>query len=107
MDVVTAEGYAPLHPFQALPYERFEGNSRVGRDKSMEFCMRLVDVSDELWMFGISSGTLMEAVHALDIKKPVEFKFEYFDPEWKKFYEELGPKYGNPLDGLLEQAKLL
>lgn len=26
MDFVTDQGYAPLHPFQALPYERFEGN---------------------------------------------------------------------------------
>lgn len=42
MDFVTEQGYAPLHPFQALPCERFEGNTRIGRAKSMEWCCRLV-----------------------------------------------------------------
>ncbi len=33
MDFVKKEGNAPLHPFQAFPYDAFEGNPRVGRGK--------------------------------------------------------------------------
>ncbi|HII15971.1 MAG TPA: hypothetical protein HA362_06690 [Nanoarchaeota archaeon] len=105
MDLVTNQGYGPLHPFQALPYERYEGGP-VGRDKSMEFCLRLVDISDELWMFGISNGTLMEVVRAQGREKPVELKFEGFDPQWKEFYEQLGAEFGNPLDKMLAEMGL-
>lgn len=101
MDFVTNQGYAPLHPFQAFPYERFEGNPKIGRAKSMEFCARLIDISDEFWMFGVSNGTLEEVAYAIKISKPVILQLEAFDPEWKKFYKELGKKYGNSLDKLL------
>ena len=101
MDFVTGQGYAPLHPFQAFPYERFEGNPLIGRVKAMEFCLRLIKISDELWMFGVSDGTLEEVVYAKGINKPIKIKFDNFDSEWKRFYQELGQKYGNPLIGLL------
>ena len=100
MDFVTNQGYAPLHPFQAFPCERFEENPRIGRAKSMEWCLKLIDISDEFWMFGVSNGALEEVVHAKTII-PVSLKFDGFDPEWEKFYEELGPKYKNPIDYLL------
>ncbi|MBU2522918.1 MAG: hypothetical protein KKE23_01355 [Nanoarchaeota archaeon] len=101
MDFVTDQDYAPLHPFQAFPYERFEGNPKIGRIKSMQWCLGLIDISDEFWMFGVSNGTLEEAVHAIKIKKPIRLKFDGFDNEWNKFYQELGKKYGNPIDHLL------
>jgi hypothetical protein len=105
MDYVTNQGYAPLHPFQALPYERFEGNPKIGRIKAMEYCLRLIDISDKFYMFGVSNGTLEEVVHAIKIGKPVVLQFEAFDIDWKKFYAELGQKYGNPIDKILEQEK--
>ena len=101
MDFVTNIGYAPLHPFQAFPYERFEGNERIGRLKSMEWCLRLVDVSDEFYMFGVSNGTLEEITHAMKTMKPINLWLDGFDPEWKEIYQELGHKYGNPLDKFL------
>lgn len=101
MDFVTNEGNAPLHPFQAFPYERYEGNPRIGRTKSMEWCLKLVDISDEVYMFGVSNGTLEEVAHAMKIVKPVTLQFDGFDPEWGTFYKEFGPKYGNPIDKLL------
>ena len=67
MDLITNRGDAPLHPFQAFPYERFEGNPRIGRKKSMEWCLRLVGICDEYYMFGVSEGTLEEAAHAIKI----------------------------------------
>ena len=100
MDFITNKGDAPLHPFQAFPYERFEGNASVGREKSMEYCLRLIDTSDEFYLFGISEGTLDETLYAIEIKKPIIPHLE-FDPEWIKFYARLKQEYGNPLDKLL------
>ncbi len=105
MDFVTNQGLALLHPFQALPYERFEGNPGIGRAKSMEWCLRLVNVSDEFWMFGVSRGTLEEAVYAAGIAKPIRLKFDGFDSEWKKYYSVLGHKYNNLLDPILSGSK--
>lgn len=101
MDFVTGLGYAPLHPFQAFPYGRFEGNPNVGRKKSMDYCLRLVDISDEFWLFGISEGTLDETSHALGIKKPLTLHLD-FDQEWKIFYEKLRLTYQNPLQEFLK-----
>lgn len=66
----------------------------------MRWCLKLIDISDEFWMFGISKGTLEEVAYAKTII-PVKLKFDGFDPEWKKFYKELGKDYGNPLDELI------
>ncbi len=96
MDFVTNEGNAPLHPFQAFPYERFEGNPNVGRKESMEYCLRLVNISDKVYLFGVSEGTLDEISHALEIKKPITLHLD-FDSEWNKFYKKLRLIYNNPL----------
>lgn len=101
MDFVTNLGYAPLHPLQAFPYERYEGNTRIGRLKTIEWCLRLIEISDKFYMFGVSNGTLEEVVHAVKIMKPITLMFDGFDPEWRKYYEELGSKYGNPIDTFL------
>lgn len=105
MDFVTNKGFAPFHPFQSFPFERYEGNQRVGRTKSMEYCLRAVNMCDEFWMFGISQGTLQEVVEAIKTGKPIHLHFQDWTPgdiEWKKYYTELGHKYNNPIDNLLE-----
>jgi len=79
----------------------------------MEYCCRLVGVSDRFWAFGVSDGVLREAKYATGIGKPRELHFidpagkATFDPRWKEFYDLLAGKYDRPLDDLLEQAKLL
>ena len=98
MDFVTENGDAPLHPFQALPYERYEGNPRIGRDKAIDFCLRLIDICDEFYMFGVSKGTLIEINHAIKIKKPVKLHIEQFDPDWRKYYQQLGAEENYPLE---------
>jgi hypothetical protein len=97
MDFVTSQGYGPFHPFQAFEYERFE-DGPIGRDRTIEFCLRSVEICDEFWMFGISEGTLEELIHAMEQKKQIKLFFDQFDPEWKRYYRKLGPKYKNPLD---------
>jgi len=105
MDFVTSQGYGPFHPFQALEFERFEGGP-IGREKTMEFCKRMIDACDEFWVFGISDGTLRELVYVMEQNgMPIKLFLDKFDPDWKKYYKQLGPKYGNPLDKLSKSAK--
>lgn len=93
---VDKNGFAPLHPFSALPYELFEGGN-VGREKTLEYCLRLVDACDEFWMFGVSDGTLEEFFYSYTIGKPINFLMDKFDPNWKGYYKQLKGKKPNDL----------
>ncbi len=64
----------------------------------MEWCLKLVEVCDEVWLFGISEGTLQEAAHALQKNKPLKICGEGFDLEWKEFSEKFGSVYGEVLE---------
>lgn len=48
MDYVESERCAPFNPLFAFPLERFEFGS-VGREKTMNYCRRLIDLCDEFW----------------------------------------------------------
>ena len=96
MDFVTKQGFGPFHPFQAFEYERFEGGP-VGREKTIEFCCRAIDICDEFWLFGISEGTLTELCHALKRKKPMRLVLDEFDKNWQKEYRRLKNKFNDPL----------
>jgi hypothetical protein len=63
-EVVVRYGHAPLNPFAAFPYPLFEGG-RPGRDQTLEWCCRLIDISDKVWLFGVSAGTLFEIRYLL------------------------------------------
>ena len=96
MDFVTRQRLGPFHPFQAFEYERFEGGP-IGREKTMEFRCRAIDICDEFWLFGISEGTLTELRHAIERKKPTRLFLDEFDKNWRKEYKRLKSKFGDPL----------
>lgn len=98
MDFVTERGYGPFHPFQAFEYKRFEGGV-VGRDKTIEFCCRAIDICDEFWLFGISRGTLLELCYNLYLQrpKPVKVFLDEFDEKWQREYKKLKDEFGDPL----------
>lgn len=103
MDFVTQQGIGPFHPFQAFEYERFEGGP-IGREKTMEFCCRAVEMCDEFWLFGISEGTLTELSCVLAFNeaspskaKPIRCFYETFDPEWQKYYRKYRKRFNDPL----------
>jgi hypothetical protein len=96
MDFVTKKGLGPFHPFQAFEYERFEGGP-IGREKTIEFCCRAIDICDEFWLFGVSEGTLAELCHAIKRKKPIRLFIDEFDKNWRKEYKRLKNKFGDPL----------
>lgn len=101
MDFVAEQGSAPFHPFQAFEYERFE-KGPVGREKTVEFCCRVVDICDEFWMFGISEGTLTELNHALKKDKTIKLFLDKFDKDWKEEYKKLKDKFGDPLAKMIQ-----
>jgi len=92
MDLVTKEGKAPLHPFQALPYNRFEGNEMIGKARTWDFCLRLVEISEEFWLFGVSHGTLNEMEHAIKLGKQIRVLLDQWDPDWRLHYADREPK---------------
>ena len=107
MDFVTDKGLAPLHPFQAFPFERYEGNPKIGRADTMNYCMKAISLADEFWVFGVSDGVLQEVVEALRLGKPIQLHLKDWKPgdsEWQKYYKKLGPKYNNPLNNFLKVA---
>lgn len=71
----------------------------IGREKTMEFCCRAIDICDEFWMFGISRGTLLELCHVLQHhpNKKINLLLDEFDPGWKTEYEKLKNEFGDPL----------
>ena len=100
MDVITKEGNAPLHPFQALPFDRYEGGP-AGKELTWEYCCKLVSIADEVYLFGISHGALNEVDFAIRSGKPIKILLDEWDPEWKKHYATRTPKIAM-LDSLMK-----
>ena len=100
MDFVTKQRLGPFHPFQAFEYERFEGGP-IGREKTMEFCCRAIDICDEFWLFGISEGTLSELCYALENNKSIRLFLDEFDKDWREEYEKIKDKFNDPLSKLI------
>ena len=92
---VSKLGLAPLHPFLALPYEFFEGNPIIGREKSMNYCCKLIDICDIFCLFGPSKGTsVIELPYALAKGKIIAYD-KSFDENWEEYIEKL--KVDSPL----------
>jgi hypothetical protein len=47
-----------------MPYAFFEGGA-PGREQTLTWCCRLIDICDEFWLFGLSDGTLFEADYVM------------------------------------------
>jgi hypothetical protein len=106
MNYVTEHGGGPFHPFQAFEYERFEGGP-IGREKTIEFCCRAIEICDEFWLFGISEGTLIELAYIINFnknnknnQKEIRYLYKTFDPEWKGYYEKHRDRFTGLLNGL-------
>ncbi|MDD5700398.1 MAG: hypothetical protein PHH00_04425 [Candidatus Nanoarchaeia archaeon] len=80
-DFIGRQGHFPLSSLATVPY----GN--VG-DFPAEVLVRssdgLIDLSDELWIFGIGDSTLREWVYAKDNRKPCRSLVKLFDYEWEE-----------------------
>lgn len=89
IEFVKKLGYAPFHPFQAFPYQNFEGNPNVGREKTMLYCARAVQMCNQFWLFGLSEGTVEIELPVAKEKNKLIRLVKKFDPEWNEFAEKL------------------
>jgi hypothetical protein len=93
MQLFAEQGKGCLHPFNALPYEYFEGGV-VGREKSLKLCCRLLHVCEEFSIFGVSEGTLLELEYWVTRNSkhvrslPMQNHVLAYDPEWRKYREQ-------------------
>jgi hypothetical protein len=107
MTFIAYHGNAGLHPFNSFPYHYYEGGI-IGRDVTMRWCRRLIDICDEFWLFGISEGTLTELRYFIESNKSLKQKKVFrtfvreFDPDWQKYLEE----YKEPFADVIPLIKL-
>lgn len=65
---------SPLHMFSFIPDD-------TGRVDIMHICFKLIDIADEVWVFGDSKGCRQERAYAERIKKPVRLFYPDIDYE--------------------------
>ena len=88
IEAVTNRNLTVIHPFEAFPYERFEGAPNVGRERAMAYCCKLIDICEAgLAVTGISEGTLLETEYLLKHwpQRPLLNLIEEFDPDWRQY----------------------
>src|SRR5436309_2821852 len=66
------QGAIPLNPFRAFDYFL---SDRVDRDAVREGNRRLIEVSDEVWVFGdkLADGVIIEIAQAAKYGKPIRY----------------------------------
>lgn len=107
-DFIEEKRNFPLSPLLTMPHRRFN-YVRHSRENIYRVCYGLVDISDELWIFGIGGGALKEWVYAKEKGKPVISFIKVFDPlweEWSKKQKYLDRKYKAIVEEVLELSKV-
>lgn len=104
--MVREYGFTPVVPFDLGPYEDFEGNPRIGRERTLELMLHLMYACDIVGIFGISEGVLGELKGALDIGTEVRV-FHGLDPLWEEKYEEYKGRYSDLLARLRGENHLI
>lgn len=62
---------SPIHLFSTYEFE-----NKLIRKNILEACFDLIDICDEVWVFGDSMGCVMEEEYAEDIGKKVVLFYE-------------------------------
>lgn len=100
-DFIEEKGNFPLHPLLAMPYERYNYD-RYSRDDIYRICFGLIDLSDELWIFGIGGGSFKEWIYAKEKGKPLKSFVKIFDPKWLEWMKK--EKYQTNYKEVLEEV---
>ena len=100
-DFIEQQGCFPLHPLLALPYKRYNYD-RFSKEDIYRVCFSIVDFSEELWIFGIGSGSFSEWSRAKEQEKPTRSFVKRFDPDWKEWSQK--DKYQTKYKEILEEV---
>jgi len=101
INFVKEHGYEPLHPFDILPPSEFNYDN-YPRKNIMEMCFGLIDRCNQLWIFGLASGSIEEWLYARNTGKQTRSFVTKFDGEWKNFSDRYIKKYGNVIKEILK-----
>ena len=82
-DFIESKGHFPILPLLLLPPDKVN-YQKYRREEIYRICFGLVDICDEVWIFGIGGGSLQEFERAKDSGKPVRSLVKRFDPDWEK-----------------------
>ena len=99
-DFIQNKGHFPLHPFNTFPMSRYNYDNFT-REEIMKVCYGVVKLSDELWIFGLGSGSFDEWLKAKEIEIPRRSFVKEFDPDWEEGSKK--EKYGLKYPGLLKE----
>jgi|SRR3989338_7126284 len=83
-DFIQLQGHFPIHPFYALPLDRYNYNN-FSREEIMKVCYGMINLCDELWIFGLGSGSIDEWKKAGELKLPRRSLVKQFDPKWEEY----------------------
>lgn len=106
---IRKEGHVPFDHRLGVPFNDFERG--LGRGKTLKFLIDIMKQCDAVWIFGMSEGVLGEFKTALDMRdsgSDIEVAGFYgFDPEWDRYYRDLGQKYGDPITRFRGKNRLI
>ncbi len=104
-DFIEEKGNFPLHPLLALPYKRYN-YERHPKEQIYKVCFGLIDISDEVWIFGLGGGSLKEWAYAKEKNKETLSLVKQFDPSWKiwKNKEKYKTKYHELVEEVLSRS---
>ena len=101
-DFVESTGNFPFHPLKAMPLSRYNYD-RYSSRVIFEVCFKCVDyVADEVWIFGIGSGSLKEYARAKEQGKPIKSLIKVFDNEWEIYSKK--EKYWNVFGEIFKEV---
>lgn len=71
---LTRKGYLPISPLHLFDF--IEEETEDTRYEILDICYYLIELSDEVWIYGDSEGCRLEREYAKAIGKPVEIFYK-------------------------------
>lgn len=68
---LVRQGVLPISPLHLFSFMDDDGE----REKILQVCFKLIDICDEVWVYGDSEGCRKEREYALSIGKSVVIKY--------------------------------
>ncbi len=70
--LLIKEGMLPISPLHLFSFSENDD----ARSEIMEVCYKLIDISDEVWIYGFSEGCKLEKEYAIKNNKTIKSKEE-------------------------------
>lgn len=103
-DFIERQGHFPLSSLATISYSNFD---KQHREIMPIVSSRIINSSDELWIFGIDDNSLREWMYARGIMKPARSLVKLFDYEWEeRAKKEAYPKYSGVVKEILKAGNL-